>query len=67
MNFKPTALKIVSSVIIAIIVFILMPRPLCKLGGECNLTFWPVLISLVLTYIIWSLFEKKKEVRGKKK
>jgi len=67
MNFRPTLWKVVLSIIIAIIVFILTPIPFCKPGGECNSVLWPSLASLILTYVIWSLFQKrKKKVKNKK-
>jgi predicted membrane-bound dolichyl-phosphate-mannose-protein mannosyltransferase len=70
MNFKPSVRKIIVILVIAIIVFMLAHIPLCKPGGECGFTLWPGLISFIITYIIWSLFQKKEskdKVRGKNK
>jgi hypothetical protein len=63
MNFRPTWIKSIVSVLAAIIIG--RALPLIEFSGLCyggcppffTLGFW---ISLILIYLIWSLIQKKR-------
>ena len=63
MNFKPTLLKTIISIIAAIISLIYAEggitcdKPTCPLVHQSSIMF--AIISLILVYIIWSLVQKK--------
>ena len=75
MNFKPTKLKFVISIIVAFIVGILfLSRIPCldcsaeEMRALSNQQFLiGFIVSLFLVYSIWSLFQKKKDKKAIKK
>ncbi|MBI3623446.1 hypothetical protein HY212_05210 [Candidatus Pacearchaeota archaeon] len=67
MNFKPTLLKAIISIIVGIILgwffYILIAVNYFKSGAYYNKYLYFVIVVIVvilITYIIWSLIQKKK-------
>jgi hypothetical protein len=65
MNFKLTKVKVICSIVIAIFIWLLTYT--ATLGPKLLLAPILTLLSLVLVYIIWSLFQKKNISKRKKK
>ena len=71
MNFKPNVNKVAVSIIIAILIWALFDtRTAYLIGSKMPLFYdnplWPFL-ALILTYLIWSLLQKKEVVDKKKR
>jgi hypothetical protein len=77
MNFKPTLLKIILSIVISIILYLLNIQREC-MGGFCldikSIIDYPdyhnILISIIcflIIYIIWSLSQSKKIKKARQK
>jgi len=67
MNFKPTLLKSIVSIIIFLILYIYQAGGIkCDSPGGCFKAVWiyPLylsIISLIVIYVIWSLIQKNKK------
>lgn len=72
MNFRPTLKKVVMSIVIAVIVCMLTYVPKIYHAGEIPIVAYftnPLALtvySFILVYVIWSLFQKKKQSDKKK-
>ena len=70
MYFKPTILKTIVSLLVAIIIdYFLNSNFICSVGDKCPTTLQLMisttgimesLVSFIIVYIIWSLIQKKK-------
>ncbi|MGY4884168.1 MAG: hypothetical protein ACP5NZ_01160 [Nanobdellota archaeon] len=63
MNFRPTLWKTTWSIIIAILTWMLTYVPvICHVGEPCFPPYlWVPIVALILVYIVWSLFQRKKK------
>lgn len=67
MNFRLNKWKVIVSIVVAILSFILIDLYSVSLSDR-NRALMLAVVLLILTYFIWSLFEKKeKEVKRKRK
>ncbi|MFA5856620.1 MAG: hypothetical protein WC867_04630 [Candidatus Pacearchaeota archaeon] len=63
MNFKLGKLKVFSMLILGLLIGLLIGWQRMKLGWRFNLGSFVLffVLSILIIYIIWSLFEKKKK------
>ncbi|MCX6750145.1 MAG: hypothetical protein NTZ83_01690 [Candidatus Pacearchaeota archaeon] len=64
MNFRLTKWKVIISLVIVIIIFMLSYAPvICHVGEIClPIYLWLPITALILVYVIWSFVQKKKIV-----